>query len=604
MAKTVLDVLLGKKVITKDQFEQVNVQVNQTRKPPETVVQELGFATEEDVTQAKAEAFNIPYVDLANEEVTNEELVTVDADLQRAHRAIPFDVTNSTVRIAMGDPFDVPAIQAIERSVGQKKVEVHIATQSAIQMMLDKRLSEAMTSEVSQALEHVEKPVTEIPNAANLEGDLATLESAPVARIVNSIFQYGAQSGASDIHIEPLEDRVRVRYRINGVMTEKLKLPKGILPSVVARIKIMADLKIDEKRLPQDGRLPLDVGSKEFDVRVSTMPTIHGEKAVLRLLERMDVAPILEQTGLRGTGYKNFMEAVTISNGIILVTGPTGSGKTRTLACALGKVNKPGVNIITLEDPVEIRIDGTNQIQIHTDAGLTFAAGLRSVLRQDPDIVMVGEIRDEETASLAVQAALTGHLVMSTLHTNSAAAALPRLSDMHIEPYLLASVIHTVVAQRLPRRICKHCKKAYKATPEVVENITKTLGSINNFDVVKYLTNRCENKISPDAKMNLGADDIKVKCPVEKAGGQHDVYLYKGEGCDKCEGTGYSGRIGIFEVLKVTEQIGRMIMDNSSSDDIANEAVRNGMITMVQDGYLKALDGITTIEEVLRVSKD
>jgi type IV pilus assembly protein PilB len=604
MAINVLDVLLKNKTIDRDQYDQVALQVNQTRKTPERVVQDLGFATEEQVTQAKSKAFNIPYVDLMNEEITNEELVLVDANLQRAHNAIPFDSSENSVKIAMADPFDVPAIQAIERSLSGRKADIYIATPSAIRMMLDKRLSEAMASEVSQALEHVEKPVTEIPDAQNLEGDLASIESAPVARIVNSVFQYGAKTGSSDIHIEPMEDRVRVRYRINGVMTEKLKLPKGILPSVVARIKIMADLKIDEKRLPQDGRLPLDVGNKKFDVRVSTMPTIYGEKVVLRLLERMEIAPILEETGLRGTGYKNFMEAITISNGIILVTGPTGSGKTRTLACSLGKVNKPGVNIITIEDPVEIRIAGVSQIQVNTDAGLTFATGLRSILRQDPDIIMVGEIRDEETASLAVQAALTGHLVMSTLHTNSAAAALPRLLDMHIEPYLLASVIHTVVAQRLPRRICPHCKEAYLASPEVVENIKKTLSSINNFDVVKYLQSRCENKISPEAKMNLGSSDIKVKCPVDKGDGNHDVYLYKGKGCDKCEGTGYSGRIGIFEVLKVTEQIGRMIMENRSSDEIQEEAIEKGMITMLQDGYLKALDGITTIEEVMRVSKD
>lgn len=604
MAISVLDTLLNKKVITKDQFDQVSLQVTQTQKTPEQVVQDLKFASEVDVTKAKAEAFSIPYVDLDEKEITNEILIIIDANLQKAHNVVPFEVTEETVKMAMADPFDVPAIQSVERSLGGKKAEIYIAPLSQIRLIIDKRLGEAMETEVSQALEHVEKPVTEIPDNIRLEDDMASLESAPVARIVNSIFQYGAKVNASDIHVEPLESRVRVRYRVHGVMAEKLKLPKGILNSVVARIKIMSNLKIDERRMPQDGRLPLNVADKKFDVRVSTMPTIYGEKVVLRLLERLETAPMLEETGLRGTGYKMFLEALTISNGIILVTGPTGSGKTRTLAGSLGKLNKPGVNIITLEDPVEIRIEGITQIQINVDAGLTFATGLRSVLRQDPDIVMVGEIRDEETAGLAVQAALTGHLVMATLHTNSAAAALPRLLDMHIEPYLLASVIHTVVAQRLPRKICPHCKEAYVPTPEVVKNIQETMNSITDFDLVGYLTKRCASQVPSDSGMNLGYEKLSMKCPVDKGNGQSDIYLYKGKGCDKCEGTGYSGRIGIFEVLKVTEKIGRMIMENKSSDEIQSEGVKNGMISMIQDGYLKALDGITTIEEVLRVSKD
>jgi type IV pilus assembly protein PilB len=564
----------------------------------------LKFADEIQVTKAKSEAFNIPYVDLDEKEITNEILIIINADLQKAHNVVPFEITEEVVKMAMADPFDVPAIQVIERSLGGKKVKVYIAPLSQIRLIIDKRLGEAMETEVSQALEHVEKPVTEIPDSTSLEDDIASLESAPVARIVNSIFQYGAKVNASDIHIEPLETRVRVRYRVHGVMAEKLKLPKGILPSVVARVKIMSNLKIDEKRIPQDGRLPLNVADKKFDVRVSTMPTIYGEKVVLRLLERLDTAPFLEDTGLRGTGYKTYLEGLTISNGIILVTGPTGSGKTRTLAGSLGKLNKPGVNIITLEDPVEIRIEGINQIQINPDAGLTFATGLRSVLRQDPDIVMVGEIRDEETAGLAVQAALTGHLVMATLHTNSASAALPRLIDMHIEPYLLASVVHTVVAQRLPRRICSHCKQAYVITPEVIKNIQDTFGTLSNFNIVDYLKKRCDSKMPADSEMNLGYEKVNMKCPIDKGNGQYDVFLYKGKGCDKCEGTGYSGRIGIFEVLKVTEKIGRMIMENRSDDEIYAEGIKGGMISMVQDGYLKALDGITTIEEVLRVSKD
>jgi type IV pilus assembly protein PilB len=380
-------------------------------------------------------------------------------------------------------------------------------------------------------------------------------------------------------------------------MTEKLRLPKNILSAIVARIKVLADLKIDEKRIPQDGRFPIKVGPRKVDLRVSTLPTVNGEKVVMRLLERTGGVPSLETTGLRGVSYKTYIDGAKATNGIILVTGPTGSGKTRTLAGTLDKLNEPIVNIVTIENPVEIRIPGVNQVQINPDAGLTFPAALRSILRQDPDIVMVGEIRDEETARLAVQASLTGHLVLSTLHTNSAAAALPRLLDMGIEAYLLSAVLNMSVAQRLPRRICKHCKEAYVATQEDVDEINKVLGNIKDFNVVDYLNAKCKTEENSSSKTS-------IKCPIDKGNGNYDIYLYRGKGCDECSHTGYAGRVGIFEVLKVSETIGRMIMENRSADDLQHQAVKEGMVTILQDGYLKALEGITTIEEVLRVSRE
>jgi type IV pilus assembly protein PilB len=396
-----------------------------------------------------------------------------------------------------------------------------------------------------------------------------------------------------------METRLRIRFRIHGVMTERLSLPKVLAPAVVSRVKIMSNLKIDEKRVPQDGRFQIKVKNVKVDIRVSVMPTIHGEKVVMRLLESDTSGITLESTGMRGNAYKIFVDALTVTNGIVLVTGPTGSGKTRTLASALIKINDPGVNIISLENPVEIRIPGVTQIQINPDVGLTFANGLRSVLRQDPDIVMVGEIRDQETAELAIQASLTGHLVLSTLHTNSAAAAIPRLLDMGMEPYLLASTLRVLVAQRLPRKICSRCMKAVPATSVEIKEIQEVLSGIKNFDLIKYLTQVITAK---KAKGEEGSAALKV--PEIGPDGQPIIYLYKGTGCDRCGGSGYSSRTGIFEVLDVTDKISRMIMGNVTAQDIENEARENGMITMTQDGFLKLLEGITTIEEVLRVSKE
>jgi type II secretory ATPase GspE/PulE/Tfp pilus assembly ATPase PilB-like protein len=397
-----------------------------------------------------------------------------------------------------------------------------------------------------------------------------------------------------------MEKRVRVRFRIHGVMTERLTLPKNLNPSIVSRIKILSNLKIDERRVPQDGRFPIKIGNTKIDLRVSVMPTVHGEKVVMRLLESETTDITLESTGLRGNAYKIFLDALTVTNGIVLVTGPTGSGKTRTLACSLIKINDPKVNIMSLENPVEIRIPGVTQIQINPDVGLTFATGLRSVLRQDPDIVMVGEIRDEETAQLAVQASLTGHLVLSTLHTNSAPAAIPRLLDMGIEPYLLASTVRAVAAQRLPRRICPDCIESYPATPEVVENILQTMKGAKDFDLIQYL-NRV---VTSSSHLKEENQHSAMKAPQIGPDGKPVIYLYKGKGCDKCGGSGYSGRIGIFEVLDVSERISRMIMENVTDAEIRDAGMQAGMLTMIQDGYLKALEGITTLEEVLRVSKE
>ncbi len=591
-----------KGIISEDNARKVLVERSRSQKSEEAIIREMNLANEEQMAQAKSEIFGIPYVDLKTISIQESVIAEVSMDALQKYRAVPFERGQDFVNIAMQDPFDIQATQALQRKYpAGTRIQVYITTPDSIGYLLDQRVGEKMSTEVTEALEDVEMPVTEINEDPNIlaSGDLA---SAPIARIVNAILQYAAISKASDIHIEPMEKKTRVRFRINGVMTERLALPSSLNPAIVSRVKILSNLKIDEKRVPQDGRFPIKVNGVKIDIRVSTMPTIYGEKAVMRLLESDTQGIVLEATGLRGHAYKLFLDGLSVTNGIVLVTGPTGSGKTRTLACSLVKVNDSKVNIISLENPVEIRVPGVTQVQINPDAGLTFATGLRSVLRQDPDIVMVGEIRDQETAELAVQASLTGHLVLSTLHTNSAAAAIPRLLDMGIEPYLLSSTIRTVAAQRLPRKICPHCIEAYPASPEVLKEIEDELSSIPNFNVVQYLSRLTPS--SDNIEHNFVKRPSVFRPPEVGADGKSVLYLYKGKGCDKCGGTGYSGRIGIFEVLDINDKISRMMMQSVTDKDIEKVAQEQGMLTMIEDGYLKALEGITTIEEVLRVSKE
>ena len=605
---SILKYLQENNLVNDETVRKVLLERSRTNKTEEAIIKELGVVTDLDLTKAKSAIFGIPFVDLSTISVPESIIAEIPIDNLAKYRAVPFERSGNVVKIAMEDPFDIQATQALLSRYPQgTRMEVYISPKEGIGLILDRRVGDLMSSQVTEALEDVGVPVTEITEdeSGSAMGGLnsADLASAPIARIVNSIMQYAVKSKTSDIHIEALEEKVRVRFRINGVMTERLVLPKSLGPAVVSRVKILSNLKIDEKRIPQDGRFQVKMGKNKVDIRVSIMPMIYGEKVVMRLLESDTENIALEDTGLRGHAFKVFTDALSVTNGIVLVTGPTGSGKTRTLACSLMRVNDPKVNIISLENPVEIRIPGITQVQINDDVGLTFANGLRSVLRQDPDIVMVGEIRDGETAQLAVQASLTGHLVLSTLHTNSAAAAIPRLMDMGIEPYLLASTIRAVAAQRLPRKVCKHCIEAYPVSPEVLRNISETIKGIKDFDLISYLNRVVASKNS--LKDTEGAKEpIVMKAPDVGPDGTPQIYLYKGKGCDHCGGTGYSGRIGIFEVLDISEKISRMILQTVTDSDIRDVGVEQGMITMVQDGYLKALEGITTIEEVLRVSKE
>jgi type IV pilus assembly protein PilB len=603
--KSILEYLLSKGVLTAEQAAAVQVERTKNAKTEEQAIIGLGFLDNESLIKARSELFNIPFIDLRKVEIPEATLAELNTDVMKQFSVIPFEHTGHIVKLAMLDPFDVQAIQAIElKYPASETIQVHITSPDSLKYILERKISEGLGSEVSDALEDYETPLNDLDAVGDAyvgDDDLAKMDfkNAPVARIVNSMFRFAVTSGASDIHIEPMETKLRIRFRIHGILMEKLSLPRTTASAVVSRVKILSRLKIDEKRVPQDGRLQLKVTDKKVDVRVSIIPDIYGEKVVMRLLET-DVSGIrLEDTGLRGMAYQRFTDATKLTNGIILVTGPTGSGKTRTLAATLMRLNDPKVNIITLEDPVEIRVPGVNQVQVRSDVGLSFANGLRSILRQDPNIIMVGEIRDQETAQLAVQASLTGHIVLSTLHTNSASAAIPRLLDMGVEPYLLASTLRCVAAQRLPRRICPNCKEAYVANPEVLENIKKTLGNIKGFDPVDYLT-----KILSSNTTKPEEEKIQIVAPKKEPNGAETIYLYRGKGCQRCGDTGYKGRIGIFEVLTVGDKIGRMMMENVPDSEVAKVAVDEGMITIIQDGYLKALEGITTIEEVLRVSKE
>ncbi len=580
----ILDILVRANKLSLSSLNQARAYASSQNKSLTSVLIDQKIISEEDYYRAKAQSEGHRYVNVASIDIPIDVLNTITREVAQQNLAVPFGIENGKLQIATVDPGDLQKIKFLQVIVGQP-VEFFMSSATEIKSVIDKQYGARINSEVEEALEEVGDVVQVSSGMKSLESpDLqGDLDSAPVSRIVNMILEYAVKYNSSDVHIEPRESNIIVRFRISGVLFEKLTLPKKLAAPLVSRIKILSNLKIDEHRLPQDGRFQIQFGAKVFDLRVSTMPNIYGEKVVMRLLESGGGQMKLEDTGLRGWALKSFYNALTKTEGLLLVTGPTGSGKTRTLASGLQVVNKATVNILTLEDPVEIRIDGVTQVQVKPDIGLTFASGLRAFLRQDPDVVMVGEIRDVETASLAVQAALTGHLVLATLHTNSAAGAVPRLLDMKVEPFLLSSTLNVIVAQRLTRKICDECKERYLASPEEVAKLHEVLDGLSGFDLYQYPQRRDDqgNPIPPSL--------------------QKEVYLYRGKGCTKCNGSGYNGRIGIFEVLNSSEKISQMIMQHRSAYEIEDQARHDGMVSIMQDGFLKCLEGITSIPEVLRV---
>lgn len=566
--KSLAGILFEKEFITDRIKEKIELESVNTGKNQEEIISENKYVSKRELAQAKAELYDIPFVNLSETSLSPEALNYIPEVVARRYDCFPYqiDKDSNTIHVAMEDPFDMVAVEFIEQKTGMN-IQTGIAVEEDVKEAINRYYSQSLSSEVTEALKETgragggtRKKVIEARDMGKI------IKEAPIAKIVSTLLDFAIKAKASDIHIEPQEERTRIRYRIDGIMHEKLVLPKGVHDAVVSRIKILGGMKIDEKRIPQDGRFSFRSDGEEVDLRVSSLPTVHGEKIVMRLLKQSGRVLSLSELGLRGKGLKDLRDALSVSHGIILVTGPTGSGKTTTLYSSLTKLNTPKVNIITLEDPVEYEIDGANQVQVNPQAGLTFASGLRSFLRQDPDIIMVGEIRDEETAELAIHAALTGHVVFSTLHTNSAAGALPRMMDMGSEAYLLASSMVSVVGQRVVRRICENCKEEYEPKEEVKQDIRNVLGEYFPKDKEK-------------------------------------ITLTRGKKCTACNETGYKGRIGIFEVLPIDPNIRKLILEQAATSAIEKQARENGMLTMLQDGYLRCLEGTTTIEEVLRVSK-
>lgn len=570
----ILKILVANHVLTVEQAHQLNSVHLTSNKLIEDVLKDSDLVSELDFTKAEAELNQVPFVIVNDTGVAPEALTRIDESVARRYTALPFalDKEAKIIKVAMADPLDVTAISFLEQKTGLK-VDAYYATSSEIKRLINERYAQDLSSDVSAAIEETGpvNPNGELDLTDGQRGGF--IKAAPINKIVNTTLDYALQSRASDVHIEPMATKTRVRFRIDGILQEKLILPKSVHDAVVSRIKILSDLKIDERRVPQDGRFDYSASGKDVDLRVSTMPSTFGEKVVMRLLMKNQAVPSLEELGLRDLGLQTVNKTIRIPHGIFLVTGPTGSGKTTTLYSILNMINTPKVNIMTLEDPVEYQMTGVTQVQVRPQAGLTFANGLRSFLRQDPDIIMVGEVRDSETAELAVQASLTGHLVFSTLHTNSAAGALPRLIDMKIEPFLLSSSMILVMGQRVVRKINDKYREEYQPSPEVIADIKKVLGT--HFEVWCKQNNKDPNNIT----------------------------LYRAKQDRPQTEPEYKGRTGIFEVLDITDEIKHLISTQAPSDEINDLAMKNGMILMKQDGYLKALEGMTTIEEVIRVAE-
>ena len=558
------DILISMGALTEERAKQIKMAEVQYGTTQEEIIKKQNLVSNSDLVRAKATLYNIPYADLATSPSSPEAMSVLAQDISSKFNIFPLaiDKLAKTITLAMADPLDLTAIEFVERKTGLRVKPVAVE-EDKLGDVITTRYSTSLSQEVTEALKDV-APEKKSNIKDNLK--IGFIKEEKISEIVSHILEFAVKSRSSDIHIEPEERSTRVRYRIDGILVEKLTIPKELHESLTSRIKILSGMKIDEKRIPQDGRFNFKAAGEDTDLRVSSLPTTWGEKIVMRLLKKTGGVPDLPTLGLRGKALKNLQDAILRPHGIIMICGPTGSGKTTTLYSIISKINTPKVNIVTLEDPIEYKMVGVNQVQINPAVGLTFASGLKSFLRQDPNIILVGEIRDQETADLAIQASLTGHLVFSTLHTNNAAGALPRMLDMGAEPYLLTSSMTAIMAQRVARKIHEDCRENYELDPKVIEEMKSVLGPLWPKDAL--------SKIS------------------------------RGKGCQACGNSGYYGRIGIFEVLPVSDSIGKMILERSPASEIETKAKEEGMITLKQDGYLKVLAGETTIEEILRVAQE
>lgn len=559
LGKRLGDLLVEAGYITPEQLQKALERQEVTGQRPGKVLVELGYVTEQDIIQVLEFQLGIPHISLYKHSIDPEVARSIPYSIARRHQVLPIKRSGNKLTLAMVDPLNVVAIDEV-RLLTEAEVEPVIATEEEINQAISWYFGvREQVDKVLKSLQEEQGVTTEDP-VLDPEGLREIVEEAPIVQAVNSLFHQALQERASDIHLEVQGEEVRVRYRVDGILREVITLPHHIYAPILTRIKIMAGMDIAEKRLPQDGRIQIKVGDRDVDLRVSTLPTITGEKIAIRVLDKSSLLLRLNQLGFSKTNLEKFRRMIRRPYGIILVTGPTGSGKTTTLYATLQELNSTSLNIVTIEDPVEYRLEGINQVQINSRAGLTFASGLRAILRQDPNIIMVGEIRDGETADIAVRAALTGHLVLSTLHTNDAPGALTRLLSMGVEPYLVASAVIGVVAQRLVRLICPHCKTLYQVPPGARERLALGMGK------------------------------------------EEPLTLYRGQGCPYCNRTGYRGRLAIHEVMPMNRDLEQLVLEKAPVETLRSMACKAGMISLQEDGFAKVREGLTTLEEVLRVA--
>jgi len=580
---TIIELLKNAKKIDAEQIAALETEASNPKANLEELVVTKNITTDSELVQMFADEIGVPFIDVNPKEINKEVLKQLPENIAKLYNMVIFkgsiDDPKEPRHVAMVDPDDLQAIDVLHKLFGQN-IKIFISTRFSVLAALDIYRGN-IGSEISKIVTDSDETEEEVDLT---EEDIA--EDSPIAQTVNLIIEYAVKSGASDIHIEPREKHVLIRYRIDGVLKEANRLPKRTMAALTSRIKILSSLKIDERRAPQDGRFKINMNGRVFAFRVSTLPISEGEKVVMRVLDESSEPLSLKQLGFWGKARKDIEDASHQPHGMILVTGPTGSGKSTTLHSVLHKLNKPDINISTIEDPVEYKLEGVNQTQVNPIAGMTFVAGLRALLRQDPNIIMVGEIRDGETAGLGVQAALTGHLVFSTLHTNNAATCLPRLLDMNIEPFLIASVVRVVIGQRLVRRLVTEDCEEYVPGEEQKKDLERVFGISTKADWDDIL------KLAQAAQEEFGREKSSK------------ITFWRPKADLKNEKNGYKGRMGIYEVLSNTTAVQNLIVANGTSDEIQEKAIEGGMVTMQNDGLIKAILGMTSIEEILRVTRE
>jgi type IV pilus assembly protein PilB len=574
------DFILDSGMLDKEKVKEAYQEAENQKKQLGVLLLERNLISDIELRKLYAYILGIPFVDLTKEIIPHDTIQLVPEPIAKKYGIVAFEKTGNDIKVAMINPDDLQTIDFIKKKTGYR-ITPCLTSEESIKTIL-KQYEKCLKAEFGDIIEKGTQEVTE--NSATDEDLEKVAQGLPIIRIVDTLLKHAIFQSASDIHIEPEEKDVVVRYRIDGILHDAMTLPKQVLPGIVARIKVLSSLKLDEHRLPQDGRFKIEKDNYKISFRVSILPVFDGEKIVMRLLDESSKGLTLEKMGLYGNDLEIIHREIKKPNGMILVTGPTGSGKTTTLYTIMDIINTQDVNISTVEDPVEYRMPRINQTQVNPKIGMTFAAGLRALLRQDPDIIMVGEIRDKETMEIALNAAMTGHLVLSTLHTNSAAGALPRLLDMGAEAFLVASTVDVIVAQRLVRRLCQECLTEYSLNEKEIKSLA------SNFTIDEIL--KCIKESSQLKGRIKSGDDWK------------NIKFYRPKGCEQCNNEGYHGRVGIYEVLEVNEEIEKLITTSSSTDTIERKAREKGMHLMIEDGFIKAVQGMTSIEEIMRVTKE